>query len=59
MKVDGKPAEMPFITDRLSILRTGQRVTLESPQGVKVVSDFTNQYHMVHLSGWYYGKVSF
>ncbi|KAH3831766.1 hypothetical protein DPMN_105036 [Dreissena polymorpha] len=57
MKVDGKPAEMPYTADGLSILRRGQWVTLDSAQGVKVVSDFSNQYHMVHLSGWYFGKV--
>ncbi|WAR23117.1 APLP-like protein [Mya arenaria] len=55
--VDNKPTELPYYTDRLSIVRSGSKVTLSSKVGLVVMSDFKNDYHLVHLSGWYFNKV--
>jgi hypothetical protein len=57
VKVDGQPAEMPYRSDRLTIMRSGNTVTLDSTVGLTVISDFSRDYHIVGMSGWYYGKV--
>lgn len=57
VKVDGQPRELPYYTDKLKVVRSGNTVTLESSVGLSIVSDFKNDYHIVGLSGWYFGQV--
>ncbi|XP_053394173.1 apolipophorins-like [Mercenaria mercenaria] len=57
VKVDGQPTELPYRSERLTIFRSGNTITLDSTIGLSVVSDFSSDYHIVGLSGWYYGKV--
>ena len=56
--MNGQPRDLPYITEKVSIIRLGDRVILESQAGVSVLSDFKSNYHFIGLSGWYYGKVA-
>ena len=58
IQVNGQPRDLPYITDKVSIIRLGERVVFESQSGVNVLSDFKSNYHFIALSGWYYGKVA-
>lgn len=57
VKIDGQPTELPYYSDKLTVIRSGSTVTLESSVGLSVASDFTRDYIIVSLSGYYYGKV--
>ncbi|KAL4235628.1 hypothetical protein ACF0H5_004023 [Mactra antiquata] len=57
VKVNNKPAELPYRAYKIEIIRLGDKVILTSDFGVSVVSDFSRDYHIVGLSGWYFGKV--
>lgn len=58
IKIDGQPRDLPYITEKISIIRLGERVIFESQAGVSVLSDFKKNYHFIGLSGWYFGKVA-
>ena len=56
--MDGQPTELPYIADNVEVIRSGNHIVLMSRLGIKVTSDFERDYHIIGLSGWYFGKVA-
>ncbi|XP_033737047.1 LOW QUALITY PROTEIN: uncharacterized protein LOC117325169 [Pecten maximus] len=56
--VDGRPSELPFLHDELSVERDGNHVKLNTGRGLEVIGDVEHEHFVVGISGWYFGKVA-
>ncbi|XP_021356772.1 uncharacterized protein LOC110452518 [Mizuhopecten yessoensis] len=56
--VDGRPSELPFIHEELSVERDGNHVKLDTGRGLEIIGDVEHEHFVVGISGWYFGKVA-
>lgn len=57
VKLDNKPTELPIKYQKLSIIRDGNLVQIDTGKGLVISGNLANQHIAFVLSGWYFGNV--
>ncbi|XP_052061384.1 apolipophorins-like [Mytilus californianus] len=57
VKLDNRPTELPIKYQKLSVIRDGNLIQVNTGRGLVISGNLANQHIAFVLSGWYFGKV--
>lgn len=57
IKLDNRPTELPIKHHKLSVIRDGNLIQVNTGHGLVISGNLANQHIAFVLSGWYFGKV--